>query len=64
MQKKTAKLKVTFLVDYSYPEDWDDDMLLFHLNDSSFCSNNLLTDKLAEEDCICSPFDVEIYREV
>lgn len=64
---RTVRLKVTFEVDYQVPDDWDDDMVLFHVNESSFCTNNLLRDKMAQSDeggdCACFPHDVELVGE-
>lgn len=64
---RKVRLKVTFEVDYQVPDDWDDDMVLFHVNESSFCTNNLLRDKMAQSDaggdCACFPHDVELVRE-
>lgn len=40
------RLKVTFEVDYEVPAEWDDDMTLFHVNESSFCMDNLLSIRL------------------
>ena len=61
---RTVRLKVTFEVDYAVPDDWDDDMVLFHCNESSFCTDNLLSDKLEQSkksgNCTCSPHDVEL----
>ena len=40
-----------------FPIDWDDEMILFHLNESSWCCSNLI-DLLkkydSEKGCICS----------
>jgi len=62
--QRTVRLKVSFQVDYEVPADWDDDMVLFHCNESSFCTDNLLHDKLLQSasggNCACSPYDVEL----
>lgn len=61
---RTLRLKVTFEVEYECPADWTDDNVLFHVNESSFCTNNLLQDKLRQSDaggeCACFPYDTEI----
>ena len=59
-EKKKVRVKVTFEVDYEVPADWDDDMTLFHLNESCFCTNNLLDIKLQDEECTCFPYDCEL----
>ncbi len=61
--KRTVRLKVSFDVDYEVPADWPEHMVLFHVNESSFCTNNLLRDKLEQEDCSCFPYDVELVPE-
>ena len=57
---RKLRLKVTFEVEYEAPADWDDARVLFHVNQSSFCTNNLLRDKLEQEECACFPYDAEI----
>lgn len=55
--RRKVRVKVTFYVDSDYPEDWTDDSILFHLNESSFCMDNLLTMRLEqtkrEGHCTC-----------
>ena len=46
--KREVRLKVTFEVDYEVPADWDDDMILFHVNESSSCMDNLLALRLEQ----------------
>lgn len=58
MNRKTVRLKVTFEVDYEVPADWDDDMILFHVNESSSCMDNLLSLRLEQSNakggfCTC-----------
>jgi hypothetical protein len=61
---RTVRLKVCFEVFHQVPEEWDDESVLFHCNESSFCADNLLRDKLdqskASGDCCCSPYDIEL----
>jgi len=46
-----------------FPSDWDNEMIEFHLNDSSWCCSNLI-DILTEYDkkngCICSICRAEV----
>jgi hypothetical protein len=68
MTRKKITLSVTFHVDAMVPEDWDDDMILFHYNESSSCKNNLLRDKLLQEkedkECSCFPGEVAIVKDL
>ena len=41
-------VKVTFFVESEYPADWSDESILFHLNESSFCMDNLLSMRLEQ----------------
>ena len=53
-QKKT--IRITIDLPMNFPEDWDNEMIEFHLNDSCYCCDNLI-DKLQEyskeNGCIC-----------
>jgi hypothetical protein len=57
---RKVRLKVTFTMDYECPADWDDDLLLFHVNESSSCMDNLLAMRLEQSKangggfCTCS----------
>lgn len=61
---RKVRLKVTFEVVKVVPGDWDDDMVRFHFNKSSHCTNNLLRDRLHQteqgDECTCFPHDVEL----
>lgn len=40
-----------------FPDDWDDEMIEFHLNESSWCCDNLidLLERYSQQNgCICS----------
>jgi hypothetical protein len=48
------------------PEDWDERMVEFHMNDSSWCMNNLVRemDEVAVEDhCLCGQVEGKFLRE-
>lgn len=53
-QKRTVRITVDLLMEF--PKDWDDRLIEFHLNESSWCFDNLI-DKLEqyseEHGCIC-----------
>jgi hypothetical protein len=58
-------LRVTFEVDALVPYDWNEKNILHYYNESSFCKDNLLRDKLnqVESGCSCWHGDVEIVKE-
>lgn len=41
-QTKTIQWTINFPMDF--PSDWDDDMIEFHLNESSWCCSNLISE--------------------
>lgn len=54
---KTRTVKISINLPMNFPEDWDDNMINFHLNDSSWCWSNII-DKIKEYaessgGCIC-----------
>lgn len=55
-QNKTIRITIDLPMDF--PADWDNEMIEFHLNESSYCCNNLI-DELQKYNrkygcCICS----------
>ena len=55
MAERMVKFEITLPM--NFPEDWDDHDIWFHLNESSWCSSNLIP-MLEEYDkecgCICN----------
>ena len=52
--KKTIRIIINLPMDF--PEEWDDEMIEFHLNESSYCCNNIIRDisEYTEKNgCIC-----------
>ena len=53
-QKRTVRIAIDLPMEF--PKDWDDRLIEFHLNESSWCFDNLI-DKLEqyseEHGCIC-----------
>ena len=50
-----------------FPSDWDDDMIEFHLNESSWCCSNLISEleKYDEKNgCICSICEAKVIEEI
>ena len=54
--RQTKTIQWTINLPMDFPSDWDDDMIEFHLNESSWCCSNLIS-KLEKYDekngCIC-----------
>ena len=53
--KKTVRIIINLPMDF--PEEWDNEMIEFHLNESSYCCNNIideLYEYIAKNGCICS----------
>lgn len=54
--RKEKIIEFTIRLPMDYPEDWDDDMIEFHLNESSWCMDNIIDElkKYSETyGCIC-----------
>ena len=54
---KTVNIRWTIDLPMEFPDDWDSDMIYFHLNESSWCCDNLidLLEKYSEDHgCICN----------
>jgi hypothetical protein len=64
--KKPIRLRVTLEFDTWEPAIWDDDMILFHRNESSWCADNFvaeLSDAVASTDeCFCKDARFEIVK--
>lgn len=62
-QKRKVKIKYTITLDEDVPLDWDNSMIEFQRNESSWCASNLL-DKLNKYDedhgCICNIVKAEV----
>ena len=60
-QTKTIQWIINLPMDFSL--DWDDDMIEFHLNESSWCCTNLISKlkKYDEENgCICGICEAKV----
>lgn len=66
VRRKTVVCKITLEVVRDVPEDWSADDIDFHMNDSSWCADNLIRDlyKLTEREdwCFCRFFEGEYLR--
>lgn len=74
--RKRVPVRMTLHMQVEVPEDWDDDMVEFWLNESSHCSNNEVRDLQKQSDawdsqpgpmggthCWCSRTDFVVDRE-
>ena len=56
MYEKERIIRITIDLPMKFPTDWDDNLIEFHLNESSWCFDNLI-DQLEqyseEHGCIC-----------
>ena len=67
---KTVKVRFTFDLEKEFPADWDDHLIMFHMNEGSWCADNALDDlkaystKLEEQGyCFCASFKGEVTNE-
>ena len=54
--KQNKTIRITIDLPMDFPKDWDSEMIEFHLNESSYCCDNLIREieKYSEENgCIC-----------
>lgn len=66
MNTKTVNITWTINLPMEFPERWDDNMIRFHLNESSWCCSNLidLLEKYDEEHgCICGICKADVVGE-
>ncbi len=63
--KKAVKLKVSIEIVVEVPRSWDQEMIEFHRNDSSWCANNFIDEmqRQAEAGCACSFTSFELIGE-
>lgn len=55
-RRRTVVVSFTFELVWKVPEDWDKDMIEFHVNDSSWCGSNIIPEleRLSrDEKCLC-----------
>lgn len=61
---KTIDWHISLPMDF--PEDWDNEMIEFHLNESSWCCDNLidLLEKYSKENgCICNICEAKVLKD-
>ena len=49
--RQTKTIRITIDLPMDFPEYWDNEMIEFHLNESSYCCNSLISklDKYSEK---------------
>lgn len=55
--RKDKIIRITIDLPMSFPKDWDNEMIEFHLNESHYCKDNIINDlyKYSENHgCICN----------
>ena len=60
---KIVNIKWTINLPMTFPNNWDDDMIDFYLNNSSWCCDNLIDElqKYSDEHgCICDICHAEV----
>lgn len=67
MRRRTVIVRITMNVPYEVPEDWDSDAIEFHLNESSWCSDNIIEDIQERHKkngaCFCDLTEIEYIGE-
>lgn len=72
VRTRTVVIAVTIELIREIPEDWEPSMVDFHLNESSWCASNIVSDlqQLVEDKkesgggrCLCSQFSGSFVRE-
>jgi hypothetical protein len=61
--RKVKTIRWEIKLPMEFPNDWDDEMIEFHLNESSWCCSNLinlLSEYDKENGCICSICKAEV----
>lgn len=56
-QRQNKNIRITIDLPTDFPVDWDNEMIEFYLNESSYCCDNLISklEEYSEENgCICS----------
>lgn len=65
--RQTKVIQWTINLPMDFPYDWDDDMIEFHLNESSWCCSNLISEleKYDEKNgCICGICEAKIAEKI
>lgn len=61
---QTFKVRMTVEYEVQRPDDWDENLLDFQLNEGSWCGDNAFTDikEFAEKEgkCLCSIAEFEV----
>ena len=65
--RQTKTIQWTINLPMDFPSEWDDDMIEFHLNESSWCCSNLIS-KLKKYDekngCICGICEAKVAEKI
>ena len=65
--RQTKTIQWTINLPMDFPSDWDDDMIEVHLNESSWCCSNLISEleKYDEKNgCICGICEAKVAEKI
>ena len=65
--RQTKTIQWTINLPMDFPSNWDDDMIEFHLNESSWCCSNLISElkKYDEKNgCICGICEAKVAEKI
>lgn len=65
--RQTKTIQWTINLPMDFPSDWDDDMIEFHLNESSWCCSNFISEleKYDEKNgCICGICEAKVAEKI
>lgn len=67
VDRQTKTIQWTINLPMDFPSDWDNDMIEFYLNESSWCCSNLIS-KLEKYDekngCICGICEAKVAEKI
>ena len=61
--RKDKIIRITIDLPMSFPKDWDNEMIEFHLNESGYCCDNIINElyKYSENNgCICNIIECKV----
>ena len=62
-EQKKVTVRVTIDLPMEFPVEWDNELIEFHLNDSSWCADNIIEEIESyseEHGCICGIFKAKV----
>jgi len=61
----TRKVKIAVIYEVEYPDDFSDEDIDFHRNESSWCRSNVIKEleALSKNGCLCQHVDIEVVND-